>query len=68
MIALAIIALVIFLILFSPVGVHIKYNDEFMLWLCYGVIKFKVLPAKEKKENHPKEKRKKIHKKSHPNS
>ena len=65
MIALAIIALVIFLILFSPVGVHIKYNDEFMLWLCYGVFRFKVLPAKEKKK---KDKPKVNHKKKAKNS
>ena len=60
MIALAIIAMVIFIILFSPVGMHIKYNDEFMLWLCYGVFRFKVLPSKEKKKKkNPKSNNKK---------
>ncbi len=53
MIALVAIAAVIFAVLVAPVGVHIKYSDDFALWLSYAGIRFGIVPAKEKK-NKPK--------------
>ena len=49
MIALVAIAAVILAVLVAPVGVHIKYSDDFALWLSYAGIKFCIVPAKEKK-------------------
>ncbi len=49
MIALVAIAAVIFAVLVAPVGVHIKYSDDFALWLSYAGIRLGIVPAKEKK-------------------
>ena len=58
MIALIAIAAVILAVLVAPVGVHIKYSDDFALWLSYAGIRFRIIPAKEKKNEPQKEKSK----------
>ena len=56
MIALVAIAAVILAVLVAPVGVHIKYSDDFALWLSYAGIRFRIIPVKEKKNKPQKEK------------
>ena len=55
MIALVAIAAVILAVLVAPVGVHIKYSDDFALWLSYAGIKFGIVPAKDKKNKPQKQ-------------
>lgn len=62
MIVLAVIATLILILLLAPIGVHIKYSDDFVLWLWYAGINIRLIPGKTKKKQKqktPKPKQKK---------
>ena len=43
------ILLLILLLLMLPAGIRIKYDKEFLLYVCVGPVKIRVIPAREKK-------------------
>ena len=61
MIVWGIVLAVIVLLLLTKVGVHVRYGDELALSAKVGLIRIRILPAKEKKpkEKKPKKKKKK---------
>ena len=65
MIGWGIVLALIVLLLFTKVGVHVRYGDELALSAKVGLLRIRILPAKEKKpkEKKPKKKKKKKEKK-----
>ena len=61
MIVLGIVLAVIVLLFLTKVGVHVRYGDELALSAKVGLLRIKILPAKEKKpkEKKPEKKKKK---------
>ena len=67
MIGWGIVLAVIVLLLLTKVGVHVRYGDELALSAKVGLLRIRILPAKEKKPKEKKpEKKKKKEKKKKP--
>jgi len=54
MIILGIIVALMVFVLLVPCGVHLRYSGDFMLWLSYGWLRFRLVPEKEKKNKKTK--------------